>query len=273
MPSGRERLDLKRMLFAYDQIEFPPVGVESYHVHFFQKPPEMRDLPGRELRAALLLQDFVNLASRHSRALLTVDGRTEKSEKEIFVQWTLLELLVRLHLPLLLFGHKPITLPFVQRRDGLRVKLVVFDRLRIVDPAFHFDADEAAASGRVAQQVRVVAGRDERGVATDGFHLGGIRFAQVHDRFLQQVLQESLVLFADLVELVDVDQAETGQVKLGIPPFAEVDAVRIIGTQSGWKQVQAERGLPAPLPARGETLLPCLRSRPCQWATIERNQM
>ena len=209
----------------------------------------MRDLPGRELRAALLLQDFVNLASRHSRALLTVDGRTEKSEEEIFVQWTLLELLVRLHLPLLLFGHKPITLPFVQRRDGLRVKLVVFDRLRIVDPAFHFDADEAAASGRVAQQVRVVAGRDERGVATDGFHLGGIRFAQVHDRFLQQVLQESLMLFADLVELVNVDQAETGQVKLGIPPFAEVDAVRIIGTQSGWKQIQAERGLPAPLPA------------------------
>ena len=120
----------------------------------------------------------------------------------------------------------------------------------------------------------MVARSDKGSVTFHRFHLRSMRLAHIYDRLLQQMLQEALMPRAHLVELINIDQSETGKIQLGIPLLAEIDAVRVIRIQVRWQQVEAERGLPAPLPAKsGERLLPCCLSRPCQCATIDRNQV
>jgi hypothetical protein len=57
---------------------------------------------------------------------------------------------------------------------------------------------------------------------------------------------------AHLVELININQSETSKIQLGIPLLAEIDAVRVILIQVRWQQVEAERGLPASLPAHQE---------------------
>ena len=57
------------------------------------------------------------------------------------------------------------------------------------------------------------------------------------------MLQEGLLVDADLVELVQIDQEETPQVAFGIPLATEIQTVRITETQFGWEQYPAESGL------------------------------
>ena len=66
------------------------------------------------------------------------------------------------------------------------------------------------------------------------------------------MLQVALVRILDGIELVYVYQGIAVQSQLRIPALAEIDAVRVILIQVRWQQVEAERGLSAPLPAHQE---------------------
>ena len=61
------------------------------------------------------------------------------------------------------------------------------------------------------------------------------------------MLQETLLVDADLVELVDVDEQKASQAALHFLPALEVDAVRIAETQLRWQQNAAKGGFPEPL--------------------------
>ena len=78
-----------------------------------------------------------------------------------------------------------------------------------------------------------------------------------------------------LVELINIDQSETGKIQLGIPLLAEIDAVCVELPQFGRQDVQAISRFAASLVAtsRGVVLLPCSRSNPNQCATILRNHL
>lgn len=136
------------------------------------------------------------------------------------------------------------------------------------------NADETAAATGVGQQVLLVAGADEGGIPphlTDGAAVG---FAQVGNRFLQQMLQEALLVDVDLIELIDVDEQKASQTALRFLPTLEVDAVRIAETQLRWQQNAAKVDFRNPWEptSRGEVLFPCCRSIPRQCATMPRNQ-
>ena len=173
-------------------------------------------------------------------------------KKQILEQRTLLKRLVRLHLRDLFLMRQPITLVILQGGNRLRIELKIIDRLVIVYQSFHLDTNETAAAGRIAQQIRMVARSDKGSVTFHRFHLRSMRLAHIYDRLLQQMLQEALMPRAHLVELINIDQSETGKIQLGIPLLAEIDAVRVILIQVRWQQVEAERGLSAPLPAHQE---------------------
>lgn len=103
-----------------------------------------------------------------------------------------------------------------------------------VDGTGYFDTDEAATAAGIGQQVFLIAGTYEGGVAAYLLNGGSIRFSQVGYGFLQQMFQETLLADADLVELVDVDQKETSQASFGILFAFEVDAVCVAETQFRW---------------------------------------
>ena len=142
---------------------------------------------------------------------------------------------------------QPVTLTFGYGIQSLRIELAVVDGDIRIDGTGDLNADETAAATGIGQQVLLIAGTDEGGIPphlTDGAAVG---FAQVGNRFLQQMLQETLLVDADLVELVDVDEQKASQAALRFLPALEVDAVRIAETQLRWQQNAAKGGFPEPL--------------------------
>lgn len=89
---------------------------------------------------------------------------------------------------------------------GLGIELVIIDSDVCLDRTGHFDADETATSRRVGQQVFQIAGPDEGGIAAHFLNSGTVGLSQVGNRFLQEVLQEALLIGVYLVEFVDVNQ-------------------------------------------------------------------
>lgn len=133
---------------------------------------------------------------------------------------------------------QPVTLTFGYGIQSLRIELAVVDGDIRIDGTGDLNADETAAATGIGQQVLLIAGTDEGGIPphlTDGAAVG---FAQVGNRFLQQMLQETLLVDADLVELVDVDEQKASQAALRFLPALEVDAVRIAETQLRWQQMR-----------------------------------
>lgn len=169
---------------------------------------------------------------------------------------------------------QPVALTFGYGIQSLCIELAVVDGDICIDGAGDLNADETAAATGVGQQVLLVAGADEGGIPPhlpDGAAVG---FAQVGNRFLQQMLQEALLVDVDLVELVDVDEQKASQTALRFLPTLEVDAVRIAETQLRWQQNAAKVDFRNPWEptSRGEVLFPCCRSIPRQCATMPRNQ-
>ena len=142
---------------------------------------------------------------------------------------------------------QPVALTFGYGIQSLCIELAVVDGDICIDGAGDLNADETAAATGVGQQVLLVAGADEGGIPPhlpDGAAVG---FAQVGNRFLQQMLQEALLVDVDLVELVDVDEQKASQAAFRFLPALEVDAVRIAETQLRWQQNAAKGGFPEPL--------------------------
>ena len=129
---------------------------------------------------------------------------------------------------------QPVAFTLRNGSHGLGIELAVVDGDVGVDGTGYFDADEAATAAGIGQQVFLIAGAYEGGVAAYLLNGGSIRFSQVDYGFLQQMFQETLLADADLVELVDVDQKETSQASFGILFAFEVDAVCVAETQFRW---------------------------------------
>lgn len=135
---------------------------------------------------------------------------------------------------------QPVALTFGYGIQSLRIELAVVDADIRIDGTGDLNADETAAATGVGQQVLLIAGAYEGGIPphlTDGAAVG---FAQVGNRFLQQMLQEALLVDVDLVELVDVDEQKASQAAFRFLPALEVDAVRIAETQLRWQQDAAK---------------------------------
>ena len=109
---------------------------------------------------------------------------------------------------------QPVALTFGYGIQSLCIELAVVDGDICIDGAGDLNADETAAATGVGQQVLLVAGADEGGIPPhlpDGAAVG---FAQVGNRFLQQMLQEALLVDVDLIELIDVDEQKASQAAL-----------------------------------------------------------
>ena len=106
--------------------------------------------------------------------------------------------------------RKPITLPFKQFLFELGVYLVHVD-VTDIDVILNLYADEAAAACMVAQKVAAVAGADEGGDALQRFGASLLGLADIGVLHLHQVLQQRRFLGGEFVELIDVDQAESGK--------------------------------------------------------------
>ena len=136
------------------------------------------------------LQEGENLHRGHPVSFLFIFGGMEVAEEELFQRCGLFKLPVGLFQDGFVGIVQPVAFTFGYGIHGLCVELPVVDGDIGMDGAGDFDADETAAATGVGQQVLLVAGADEGGIPphlTDGAAVG---FAQVGNRFLQQMLQE-----------------------------------------------------------------------------------
>lgn len=148
---------------------------------------------------------------RHPLALFPRFRHAEITEKELLFRRILLKFAVRLRHDILVRIIKPVTLTVRQLVHGLCIQLIVVYGTRGINHPLHLNADEAAAARRIGQQILVVTGGNERSIAAHLHHRCAVRPARIHHRLLQDVLQESLLCGAHLVELVNVDQREAIQ--------------------------------------------------------------
>lgn len=219
------------------------------HFVFLQYPSEHIHFLGRERQGAVAADAVQYLGRGEPFALFVGLGDAEVVVEQLLFRGRLLEVAVAFGHDLLVGVVEPVALAVVQLVHGLGVQLAVVYRAGGVDGAGHVDADEAAAAAGVGQQVLLVAGGDERGVAAHLEHGVGIGFAHIDDGFLEDVLQEALLGDAYLVELVDVDEREAVQVELGVAFAREVDAVGVVHPQFGRHDAAAEGGFPRALRA------------------------
>lgn len=104
------------------------------------------------------------------------------------------------------FVCEPVAFVIGQCFHRLCIQLFVVDRLYIIDGVCDFDANETSATGRVGQDIEVVACCDECGV-TSQIPVGRLVGQPCADvRFLQDMLQVTLVRILDGIELVYVYQ-------------------------------------------------------------------
>ena len=87
---------------------------------------------------------------------------------------------------------------------------------------------ETTATGSIRQQIPMIACSDERSIPAKFFHRRSIRTACVHHRFLQNMLQKSLLGGTYLVELIHINKQKAIQIQLRIPLPTEINAVRIV---------------------------------------------
>jgi len=74
----------------------------------------------------------------------------------------------------------------------------------------------------------MIARSDERSIPAKFFHRRSIRTARVHHRFLQNMLQKSLLGGTYLVEFIHINKQKAIQIQLRIPLPTEINAVRIV---------------------------------------------
>ena len=88
------------------------------------------------------------------------------------------------------------------RMNRLCIKLAIVDGNVRVNGFRHFHTDETTVAGQIGQQIAVIARSDERGIPTHFENVRTVWLADAGRRFLQQMLQESLLVDTDLVEFI-----------------------------------------------------------------------
>ena len=164
-----------------------------------------------QLIPRFLLQVVENLHGCEPFAFFALLRATEMA-KEKFFQWVCpLEFPVVLLYDCFVSVVQPVAFTLHDVVHGLGIELAIIDSDVCLDRAGHFDANETAASRRVGQQVFQIAGPDEGGIAAHFLNSTTVGLSQVGNRFLQEVLQEALLIGVYLVEFVDVNQKKSGQ--------------------------------------------------------------
>ena len=142
---------------------------------------------------------------------------------------------------LLIVLVQPVPFTFINSIHRLCIKLFIIDGDIRVDRTCHLYTDETAASAGIGQQILLIARADKGSITTHFADSVAVRFPQISDRFLQQMLQESLLTDINLVELINIYQEKTPQITLRFLLAFEVDAVRIAETQFRRQDNAAER--------------------------------
>ena len=116
----------------------------------------------------------------------------------------------------------------IKQFQRLCIQLFIINGTRHIYASRHINADETTATGSIRQQIPMIACSDERSIPAKFFHRRSIRTARVHHRFLQNMLQKSLLGGTYLVELIHINKQKAIQIQLRIPLPTEINAVRIV---------------------------------------------
>ena len=181
------------------------------------------------------LQEGENLHRGHPVSFLFIFGGMEVAEEELFQRCGLFKLPVGLFQDGFVGIVQPVAFTLHDVVHGLGIELAIIDSDVCLDRAGHFDANETAASRRVGQQVFQIAGPDEGGIAAHFLNSTTVGLSQVGNRFLQEVLQEALLIGVYLVEFVDVNQKKAAKAALRFLLALEVDTVGVAETQFRWQ--------------------------------------
>ena len=140
----------------------------------------------------MFLRDHIQYLGRQKRlCLFNILRDLEITQEQLLFSRLLLEIPVVFSDQRLFLRSKPKTFTTPQQFFRFRIQLIIIDRLGIIDPPLHLHTNETAATGRIRQQIIIVAGRDKRGIATQVTARALIRQTSVHNRFLQDMLQKT----------------------------------------------------------------------------------
>ena len=192
-----------------------------------QETSEHIHLSDRQLDTALFLQTLENLHCQHPFSFRLILRSAEILMIQLLLNRFLLKFTITFRLPHTLFARKPITLPIIQCSYRLSIKLLIIYRLRIIYFRNMY-TDKTTAAARVIQQIFVIAGGNERSIATHFLYISTVGTAHIDRRLLQQMLQEALMTDTDLIELIQINQRKTIQIEHGMALFAEIQIIRII---------------------------------------------
>ena len=130
----------------------------------------------------------------------------------MFQRGYLSEFLVTLFQQSLIGIVQPVSFTVHYRMESLCIELSVIDGNVCVDGCRYLHADEASVARKVGEQVFVVACGNERGISSHFLNACAVWLAEAGRRFLQQVLQESLLVHTYLVEFIQIYKEEATQV-------------------------------------------------------------
>lgn len=199
-------------------------------------------------RRILLLQGGVKGGGGHdARSLLTRPGKLEVGSQHLFGRRHTIEGLVRCLYLRFLALTEPAAFTLLQFVLQLGIKLGMLHWRGAVYFVLHLHADEAPAARSVCQQVATVARTDERSDALQRFGTAAVGTAQIQVLHLHQVLQLRHAGGRQLVELVQIDESEGGQLVLGSSGVAQVEAFGEVAAQLGGHQQAAEGRFAHPL--------------------------
>ena len=109
---------------------------------------------------------------------------------------------------------------------------MIYKRIHI-DGSLQLDADEAATTRLITQEVTAVARRHERGHTPQLLHLSAVRTLQRYRGQLHEVLQRSHTCSREAVELVYIDEPVRGHTAQTGLLLCQVEGVGIEHLQGG----------------------------------------
>ena len=191
----------------------------------------MHYLRSRQFKAAFLLYAPQNIDSEQGFTLFSLAGGTEILLKELFNRSLQFKFLIALRQNGLFLGREIKALTVTELPHCLRLELRRVDDSSITDSAGDIDTDKTAASRRIGKQIAMIAGRYERSITLQLADSRLVGLTHIKHRFLEYMFQEALMIDTYLIELVNIDQHEAVEIKLGIAFPAEVNAVGLISSQ------------------------------------------
>ena len=144
---------------------------------------------------------------------------------------------------LLLLLVQPVASSLVDFVHGFGIELLVVDGLAEVDLVCDVGTDVASRACEVGDDVHVVAGADERGIATFLSRGGGVGAEFIDSWELEHVLQRGLLALGDAVDFVEVDKSVACEHKQRLASVGKREVFREIGREGRGHEAAAEGAL------------------------------